>query len=322
MKRKILTEVVRKAILVLATVLLAAAPSFAMDIYLVAQEFTKTINGTDITMWGFAEADPDFADVGPASSPGPVIEIPPGDTVLNIYLRNDLAAVTGEPVSIVIPGQTVTLNPEFNGNRVTSFTHTAPTEGGMATYTWNNLQPGTFIYHSGSHPGLQVHMGLYGVVKKEEAAGQGYAGISYTKEVIVVYSEIDSTLHDPPVVAKPLNYKPEYFLVNGKPFEAGEPNLLAGGVGQNTLIRFINAGLKSHVPTLRGGYWTVVAEDGHVYPYPKQQYNVFLPAMKTIDVIWTPSSQGVYPVFDARHFLTTNQEMGGGMLTYLQVGPP
>jgi hypothetical protein len=38
-------------------------------------------------------------------------------------------------------------------------------------YTWNNLQPGTYRYHSGSHVQVQVQMGLYGGVVKDAAAG-------------------------------------------------------------------------------------------------------------------------------------------------------
>ncbi|RJP40888.1 MAG: hypothetical protein C4548_09900 [Desulfobacteraceae bacterium] len=310
-----------RVLLTLAAVLLAAAPSFAMDVYLVAGEFTKNVNGTPITMWGFAEADAGFANIGPASSPGPVITIPPGDTVLNIYLRNDLPAATGESVSIVIPGQFAAMNPQFAGSRVRSFTHSALPGGGTANYTWNNLRPGTYVYHSGSHPGLQVHMGLYGAVKMDAGPGQAYPNIEYGSEIMLFYSEIDATLHDPsPAVAQPLNYKPAYFLVNGKPYEPGDPNWLAGAVTQNILIRFVNAGLKTHVPTLRGGYWKVVAEDGNPYTYPKQQYSVLLPAMKTMDVIWNPGAEGVYPVYDARYFLTTNQVSGGGMLVNLEVG--
>jgi len=316
MKRNMLKKVVGTAILVLAAVTLAAAPSFAKDVYLVAQEFTKTVNGVDIPMWGFAEAGVGFAGVGPASSPGPVIEIPPGDTVLTIHLRNDLP----EPVSIVIPGQMSTMTPVFNGTRVTSFTHTASASGGTATYTWSNPRPGTFVYHSGRHPGLQVHMGLYGAVKMDAGPNQAYTGVDYGIDMILFYSEIDSALHDPaPLVAQPLNYKPAYFLINGEPYTPENQRRLAGAVGEPILIRFVNAGLKTHVPTLVGGHWTVVAEDGNPYPYPKQQYGVFLPAMKTTDVVWTPSAEGAYPVFDARHFLTTNQVSGGGMLTYLEV---
>jgi FtsP/CotA-like multicopper oxidase with cupredoxin domain len=313
---------VRALLVIIAIILTAAPPSLAEDVYLVAKEFSQITNGgSPVTMWGFAQATAGFASVGAASSPGPVITVSPGDTVLNIYLRNDLPAGTGEPVSIVIPGQLAVMNPVWQNGRVTSFTHTAPPDGStVATYTWNNLRAGTYAYHSGSHPGLQVHMGLYGALKMDAAPGQAYPGVNYDSEVLLFYNEIDSVLHDPtPVVAQPLTYKPDYFLINGKSFEVGDPNWLVGAANQNVLIRFINAGLKTHVPTLRGGYWSIVAEDGNPYMYPKEQYNVLLPAMKTMDVIWNPSVAGVYPVFDARHFLTDNQVSGGGMLVNLEV---
>ena len=40
-------------------------------------------------------------------------------------------------------------------------------------YYWNNIQPGTYAYQSGTHPQVQVQMGLYGaMVKNSDDAGQ------------------------------------------------------------------------------------------------------------------------------------------------------
>ena len=63
------------------------------------------------------------------------------------FLRNDLPAASGQSVSIVIPGQFSVMTPEFNGNRVTSFTQSTPPDATtVRTYTWNNLKPGTYAY--------------------------------------------------------------------------------------------------------------------------------------------------------------------------------
>jgi hypothetical protein len=85
-----------------------------MDVYLVAQEFTKTMpDAVGITMWGFARtsdsncATPTIIE-GP-SVPGPRITVPSSETTLNIHVCNQLA----DPVSVVIPGQITTMTPVF-----------------------------------------------------------------------------------------------------------------------------------------------------------------------------------------------------------------
>ena len=99
--------------------------------------------------------------------------------------------------------------------------------------------------------------------------------------------------------------------------------------GQNTPMRFLNASLKTHVPTINGQYWKMIAEDGNPYPYlsnPRQQYTAFLAAGKTMDVLLMPSNASTtanarYAIFDSRQFDTNNGAQGGGMLAYLDVTP-
>ena len=85
------------------------------------------------------------------------------------------------------------------------------------------------------------------------------------------------------------------------------------------LIRFVNAGLETHVPVLQGLYMNVVAEDGHKYRYDREQYSLILPAHKTKDAIIIPTAAGTYPVYDRRLRLTNAGASPGGMLTYLNV---
>ncbi|MEW6569798.1 MAG: Ig-like domain-containing protein [Nitrospirota bacterium] len=314
------TKCIKKIIqvlLLLAAVSLMAGPSFAATFDLAAVEATWTPPGsaTPITMWGFIN-DPGSCPGAPVLwNVGPTLNVPAGDSTLTINLRNCLA----EPVSVVIPGQPAALSPvtftDAQGRqRVLSFT-TETLASGTSIYTWNNLKPGTFIYHSGSHPALQVQMGPYGAVTVTDISGSAYPGIAHDNEVILFYSEIDPVLHTPATVAQPLNYRPKHFLVNGE-----QPNPAVNAVadhpitaGEQVLIRFLNMGLKTHVPSLNDQYISVIAEDGNLYPYPKNQYSVLLPAGKTMDAIWTAPSDGGYPVYDRSH-------SPGGMLIYLQVG--
>ena len=63
------------------------------------------------------------------------------------------------------------------------------------SYTWTGVSPGTYLYHSGTNPTIQVQMGLYGAVTSDSAAGMAYPGVPYASEVLLVYSEIDSAVH-------------------------------------------------------------------------------------------------------------------------------
>lgn len=315
----------------------SAGPSLAADAYLVAREFTKQMpDGTSVVMWGFAkDADNDLATIGTEApeAPGPMITVPENDATLNIHLRNELSV----PVSIVIDGQPSTLTPvkfiDASGReRVQSFTaETAPPPGpgvyNTGTYTWTDVRPGTCIYHSGTHPSVQVQMGLYGGVRKDAAPGQAYAGVSYDKEVVLFYSEIDPALHaavaggtyGTPGYPGTMSYKPRYFLVNGEPWSAAQSVIQAGNINDKVLIRFLNAGLETHVPMLQGQYMNIVAEDGNPYSHPKERYTVPLPALKTSDAVFVPKRADKYPVYDRRLFLANADVPTGGMLSILEV---
>jgi len=264
--------------------------------------------------------------------PGPVLTVPPGDTTLTIQLHNTLP----EPVSIVIPGQITSMTPVLftdnqNRQRVRSFTHeTQP--GATETYTWNNMQAGTYSYHSGTHPAVQVQMGLYGGVKKDVAVGEAYPGVHYDNELILLYSEIDPKLHT--AVTTPggygpatpmtstIDYQPQYFLINGEVFTPERTPIPAGHIGQTLLLRLINMGLESHVPTLNGLDMTIIAEDGHPYPYPRRQYSLLLAAGKTQDALVTATQAGRYALYDQRLNLTNAHHAPGGMLVHLEIIEP
>ncbi len=333
----------RRLALAASIVLALTGSALAHDVFLVARQFDKMMpDGSTVKMWGFAvDADSNLATVGPEvpTVPGPRIVVPPGDGTLNIHVRNDLPVPVGalatRNLSIVIPGQRAVLSPvkfqDAQGrDRTRSFTHeTAP--GTVGTYSWTNIRPGTYLYGSGTHPAVQVQMGLYGAMTADAAAGLAYPGNAYNAQVLLVYSEIDPALHD--AVAGPalsygtaaypstLHYKPAWFLVNGQPHVPGRPAELAGGVGQRVLLRLLNGGLKHHAPLILNARLNVIAEDGNLYPYPREQYSVLLPPGKTTDAIFMPSTRGMYTLLDRSHHLTNSGAFGGGMFSRLAVGP-
>jgi FtsP/CotA-like multicopper oxidase with cupredoxin domain len=301
-------------------------------------------NAASIPMWGFFDCA--AASVTTASTASiPTLKATAGDT-LTIRLRNNLppsaaGTVYTEPVSIIIPGQRGTLIPTWTdntssllratyGQRVRSFTTETP-QGTESVYTFSNLSAGTYLIQSGTHPAVQMQMGLYAVLEVTPATtGQAYPSqpsTAFDSEVVLLLSEIDPALHaavasgsygpqnamPPPAMTSTIDYHPKYFLVNGAPYPFGaSPASL--GRNKKVLLRFLNAGLATKVPLVQGQYVTLVAEDGNLLPAPRQQYNVFLPAGKTMDaILTTPSAAATIPIYDRRLNLTNNGASPGGM---------
>ncbi|MDO9219860.1 MAG: Ig-like domain-containing protein [Thiobacillus sp.] len=315
----------------------------AVEYWLRAEPLTVSMPGSvNVPMWGYAldgtSCPTEPATPCQASVPGPTLTVPVGDPLLTVHLKNNLLAST----SIVIPGQAATMAPvkftDPTGRaRVRSFTHETLGGGGTADYSWSSMKPGTYLYHSGTHPQVQVQMGLYGGVKKDFAVGEAYSGVLYSNEVSLLYSEIDPALHT--AVAggtygtlsgptSTLDYQPRYFLINGKPYQSGDPAVATLTAGQPTLLRFLNAGLQTHVPVINGMSMRLIAEDGNPYPWPanpREQYSVMLPAAKTIDTIIVPHAVAGetttrYPIYDRRMGLSNDGSPDGGMLAFLDVG--
>src|SRR6266851_9673898 len=143
----------------------------------------------------------------------------------------------------------------------------------------------------------------------------------------------------PPAV----NYTPLYYLFNGVAFNktsAGTSVFSASpatGVTGNVLVRFVNAGLRMHVPSIVGSQtgvvvapatvapagFALIAEDGNVLPgVPRVQSEVFMAAGKTNDVlINVPAAAATaLPIFDRELSLSGNSTArDAGMLAYLGV---
>ncbi len=282
-------------------------------------------NPAPITMWSFVQtgAGPGCTFISPPpATTASAVSIPnvlatAGDTLV-IHLENNLPAtvapvyvappatvapgVFSEPVSIVIPGQKSALVPTWtdgtSGNRtslaqrVRSFTRETPPQNATAVdYTFGPLKPGTFLVESGTHPAVQVQMGLYGVLRVVPATADKRAyddpTSAYDNEATLLLSEIDPVLHAavaagsygaapaPPTPTSPpallpdgwltstIGYHPRYFLVNGKPYTGTAPPIPIGATNQNILLRLLNAGLQTKSPLLHGQYASIIAEDGN-----------------------------------------------------------
>lgn len=330
--------------LLITVCLSVSAPTLAAEYWLRTGTLNMTMpDQVSVAMWGFAKCtDASFITCDAVSVPGPALQVPPADASgLTVHLRNTLT----EPVSLIINGQITAMTPVWDdgtsgprtnaSQRVRSFTQEASPLGGTTDYVWANLKPGTYLYQSGTHPQVQVQMGLYGSMTKDVGANQVYPGVLYDQSVTMLFSEIDPALHA--AVAggtygtangptSTLNYEPKYFMINGVAYTPGSPALAEQFAGQRTLLRLLNAGLKSRVPTISNGYLSVIAEDGNPYPWgnnPRQQYSVFLPAAKTVDAVFvgqTPAGVDTkYVVYDRRLALNNDVLPDGGMMASLGV---
>ncbi len=217
--------------------------------------------------------------------------------------------------------------------------------------------------------------GVVVVTDSTTVPAQAYTGVSYDKDVPILLSEIDpaqnaavdAAVNNPAFdanlvwsgaigacgdVTQPLtshtcyppavNYSPRYFLVNGQSFDktntAASALVVPGASSSgNVLLRFVNAGLRMHVPSVVGLDMNLIAEDGNpmpqisvaqansVTPKPRVQNEVFLAAGKTMDVVVKPPVTSgvfdakVFPIFDRQLSLSTNNQRDGGMQAYLQV---
>jgi hypothetical protein len=131
-----------------------------------------------------------------------------------------------------------------------------------------------------------------------------------------------------------VNYTPTYFLINGKAFDKTVPQNSAFPLPGRTyasghvLLRLLNAGLRTHVPSVVGLSWSLLAEDGNVLPgNPKVQSEVLLTAGKTHDLLITPAAgsgsdlgnyaPATYTVFDRQLSLSGGNLPDAGMQGFL-----
>lgn len=203
-------------------------------------------DGNTAYMWGYTtgysrtDGMVKSGDAGAFQHPGPVLCVNQGDTV-TVVLHNSLKY---DDVSIVFPGQNgVTANgapvqPDLTGGSVVSLAPVAAKNGGSMTYSFVADRPGTFLYQSGTNPQAQVKMGLFGALIVRPARGADYAydredsKFNPNAEYLGLLSEIDPYLNQrieqiklkrdsgqtPPGPFNFANYKPKYWLINGRGF--------------------------------------------------------------------------------------------------------
>ena len=255
-----------------------------------------TPDGNSIFMWGYKLAGGSF------QMPGPAVCVDEGDLV-PVNLTNTLP----EPVSIIFRGQVGVTHDDLTPGL---FTGEAAASTGTVTYTFTAGEPGTYLYESGTNPGKQVQMGLYGALIVRPTMGANFAYNDATTEFdpdgeyLIVLNEIDPVLHRSVELGQPYDvttFHPTYWHVNGRSFpdtisDNGAPWLPSQPYGAlvqvepynastnplPALIRYANAGLDNHPFHPHGNHLRVIARDGRQLRGPGGQDSSFEDFTRTI----------------------------------------
>lgn len=249
-------------------------------------------DGGSVLTWGYSvdDAYPGHFQ-GVMQYPGPTLIVNQGDSV-TINLKNQLPM----PVSMVFPGQSGVV---ATGGAPGLLTHEAAGDGTTTvTYSFTAGQPGTYLYHSGTRPDLQVEMGLVGaiIVRPEgfnatsNRTAYGHAGSAYDHEYLFLLTEMDAQVHDqvalnmamgvaPETGLDTADFFPEYWFINGR---AAPDTLMAAGPGapwlptqpynamprmhpgEKLLMRMVGAGRDLHPFHHHGNNAWVIARDGRL----------------------------------------------------------
>ncbi len=261
------------------------APSFTVH---ATDGYVQIPDGNTIYMWSYSDSGSTTFQL-----PGPTLCVNQGDLV-SVTLVNDLP----EPVSIVFPGQTGVLanglpaEPQMSGSEVTSLVQPAGASGGSVTYSFVALEPGTYIYQSGTDPAKQVQMGLYGALVVRPLGNPDWAyndaatKFKASTEYVQLLSEVDPDLHQAVERGEAYNittYHPRYWMINGRSFpdtiapngapwlpsqpyssmvhiEPSDPSLNP----DPALIRYLNVGSLNHPMHPHGNHGRVIARDGRL----------------------------------------------------------
>jgi len=266
----------------------------------------STADGSSIHFWGLANGST------LAQYPAPTLIAPQG-ALMQITLNNQLPV----PVSLVFPGQT---GVTATGGSQGAITREA-TPGGSVTYTFTASRPGTYTYHSGSRPDLQVEMGIVGaliirpVVGPEVMTMQAYEhpDTAFDHEYLFLLTEMDDKIHSlveqgRMAEANTTRRWPVYWFINGR---TGPDTMLEANAswlpsqpydcmpmfhpGERVLLRVIGGGSDPHPLHHHGNNSTIIARNGRMLSSspsagPDLGESVFtIPSVpgETIDAIFT-----------------------------------
>jgi len=262
----------------------------------------STADGGSVVFWGYADTSVPPSNANRPQYPGPTLIVEQGQTV-EIILTNELELLTGATpnVSIVFPGQQVTATGGVSGlltrEAQTTDVPGTPEDESLVTYTFIATNPGTYMYHSGTRPELQVEMGLLGALIVRPAGFNplnptAYGpGTEYDREFLFLLSEMDPLIHETVFAYGPdapelmetdalSDYFSKYWFMNGRtaPDNMGNAGESAGSLllyqpynslprmhpGERMLMRVIGGNREMHPFHHHGNHARVIARDGRL----------------------------------------------------------
>jgi len=161
-----------------------------------ADGYINAADGVQIYMWGFG-APADKGGTGLMQYSGPTLLVQQGETV-TIHFTNNLPTRT----SMLFPGQSGVS--ASGGSEGVLAREVGP--GEQVTYSFVAAQAGTYLYQSGTQPGLQVEMGMVGaLIVYPTGAGAPLSGptkwaynhvdTAYQRESLLVTGDADPDIH-------------------------------------------------------------------------------------------------------------------------------
>jgi hypothetical protein len=238
----------------------------------------QTVDAASHLMWSYAPG-------GTFQYPGPTLIVNQGDTVV-IELTNELDV----PTSIVFPGQQ---GVTATGDQAGLLTAEAAAAGGTASYSFVASEAGTYLYHSGTQPELQIEMGLVGAIVVRPTGfvpgtpkAYSHVDSSYDREFLFLLTEMDAVLHDAIEFQglAELNSAdyfsgsfPVYWFINGRAapdtlVDSGDPllpnqpygSLVLMHPGDRVLMRVVGGGKDLHPFHHHGNHARVIARNGRL----------------------------------------------------------
>jgi len=237
-----------------------------------------TPDGDSLLIWAYADGTGGTA----AQYPGPTLIVSQGDTV-TVDLTNNLPA----PTSIVFPGQGEVTT---TGGSAGLLTAEAAAGGGTVSYSFVATDAGTYMYHSGTNPELQIEMGLVGALivrpfafdQNSNRTAYGHPDTAYDHEYLFLLTEMDPYIHDLvdfgfPQFVDNSTADPVFWFINGRngvdtladhyvPWKPNQPYgaLARTRPGEKVLLRLIGGGRDQHAFHPHGNHSFIIARDGRM----------------------------------------------------------